>query len=269
MKDIRDDIFKEIIHKEYSAKIVANDKGIIAGCTVARQEAEQLGLNIIHWQKDGTPVTAGDKIASFTGTPRQIAMAEEVLIGHMAKPSGIATAAKKFVDKSGGQTNIVSGSWKKMPFRMKDIIRNAVSTGGAAVRISDAPFIYLDKNYIKMLGGISGCLRATEHLRSRKRVVQIHGHFGSISSEACEAAESGSDIIFIDTGRIDDAIDVIQVLKEKNLRQQVQIAFAGGIRLQDIDRLKGLDIDFLDVGRSIVDAPLLDMRIEVDPISHY
>ena len=43
----------------------------------------------------------------------------------------------------------------------------------------------------------------------------------------------------------------------------MQIAFGGGITLQQMEMLVTLDIDILDVGRHIVDAPLLDMRMEI------
>ncbi len=50
------------------------------------------------------------------------------------------------------------------------------------------------------------------------------------------------------------------------LRNRVTIAFGGGVGLEDIDELKRLDIDVLDIGRQIVDAPLLDMRLEIESI---
>lgn len=263
MTDIRDEIFKDITNHTVLAKISVASNGIISGGTAALKEAESLGLTILKWPDDGTFFTAGDEIAAFTGTPKQIALAEDVLMGCMAKPSGIATSARQFVDRAAGRPRIVSGSWKKMPLPLKDIIRKAVAAGGADIRISDEPFVYLDKNYIKMLGGIREALVAADSLNGRKRVVQIHGYFKKIEPEAIEAAENGADIIFIDTGNIRDARAVLRILEENNRRKQVQIAFAGGLCLSDLDRLKRLDIDILDIGRAIVDAPLLDMRMEV------
>jgi nicotinate-nucleotide pyrophosphorylase (carboxylating) len=43
----------------------------------------------------------------------------------------------------------------------------------------------------------------------------------------------------------------------------VQVAFGGGVTLDDVDALKALDLDILDIGRHIVDAPLLDMRLDI------
>jgi len=265
MKDIRDEIFKEMLLKRVTAKIIAVEAGIVTGTVDARLEAENLGLEILQWIEDTSLVKKGDTIATFSGNPKQIVVAEEVIMGHMAKPSGIATAAKRFVEKCGDRPKVVSGSWKKMPIELKDKIRSAVAAGGAAIRISNTPFIYLDKNYIKILGGIASSLQATLEIKDRKRVIQIHGHFSDIASEAIEAVHNGADIVFVDTGQINDARKVLAALseKEKNLRLKVEVVFAGGVCFGDLDELKQLDLDFLDVGRAIVDAPLLDMRMEV------
>lgn len=154
-----------------------------------------------------------------------------------------------------------------MPLPLKDIIREAVAAGGADIRISDEPFVYLDKNYIKMLGGIRETLAAGTSLNGRKRVVQIHGHFKDIESEAVEAAENGAAIIFIDTGNIRDVRAVLRILEENNRRKQVQIAFAGGIRLADLDRLKILDIDIAVIGR-LADRRCIGFRFDLRRPAH-
>ena len=74
----------------------------------------------------------------------------------------------------------------------------------------------------------------------------------------------GADRVFVDTGEIDDARRVLAAVGENRLRHQVKIVFAGDISFEDLDNLKQLDLDFLDVGRAIVDAPLLDMRMVVE-----
>jgi nicotinate-nucleotide pyrophosphorylase (carboxylating) len=48
----------------------------------------------------------------------------------------------------------------------------------------------------------------------------------------------------------------------------VQLAFGGGVTLENIEELKALDIDILDIGRPIVDAPMLDMRLEIISIEN-
>lgn len=88
-----------------------------------------------------------------------------------------------------------------MPFEIKPRIRSAIAAGGASVRICDEPMVYLDKNYVEMLGGIQASLRAAEQLEGRKKVVQIRGKYenGDIVREAFSAVSAGADIVFVDT----------------------------------------------------------------------
>lgn len=245
------------------ACILADEPGTLAGAREAAAEAGRIGLALESALDDGSRLEAGASILVFTGTPAQVAAAEESLIGLMAKPSGIATAAARFVERAGGRPEVVSGAWKKMPPAEKESVRRAVLLGGARFRICREPFVYLDKNYVEMLGGIRKSLEATAGLGGRTRVIQLKGRYASIAEEACLAAESGADILSVDTGRLPDVELAASALRERGLRGRVRIAFANGVRLAEMDAIKASDIDIIDVGREIVDAPLLDMRMEV------
>ena len=56
---------------------------------------------------------------------------------------------------------------------------------------------------------------------------------------------------------------VARKLVQTGLRSRVELAFGGGVSIEKIGILKTLDVDIVDVGRRIVDAPLLDMRLEI------
>jgi nicotinate-nucleotide pyrophosphorylase (carboxylating) len=261
--DVRKELLKNVKWKMVTAAIISDEEGIIAGTVLTKEEAEKLGLSVLMIVNEGSRVGKEEEIFRFRGTPRQIVMAEEILIGLMAKPSGIATRAHKFVKATGGRPKVVCGAWKKMPPSLKEVIREAVHAGGALSRIEPTPFVYLDKNYIELLGGIKKSLEAVAHLRNVSKVVQVKGRYRDIVSEACEAAESGAHIVFIDSGEPDDVRRIVERLRQMGLRDKVKIAFGGGVNLEAIDELKTLDIDILDIGRQIVDAPLLDMRLEI------
>jgi len=261
--DVRDELLKNVEWKKVTASIIMGDDGIIAGITSAKEETDKLGLSVLRSVPEGSHVRKGDEVIRFLGSPKQIVMAEEILIGLMAKPSGIATNAHKFVKATGGRPKVVCGAWKKMPPSLKDMIREAVIVGGALSRIELDPFVYLDKNYIELLGGIKKSLETVAHLNNYSKVVQVKGRYKDIVSEACEAAESGANIVFIDTGNPDDVRPVVERLRQLGLRNKVKIAFGGGVNIETIGELKTLDIDILDIGRQIVDAPLLDMRLEI------
>ena len=89
--DLRDSIFQSIADKKVTAVLTAQDKGLIVGIPDFQSTADNLGLDVEFVIDDVTWVKPGDLIAKFSGAPKQIAKAEERLIGMLAKPSGIAT----------------------------------------------------------------------------------------------------------------------------------------------------------------------------------
>jgi nicotinate-nucleotide pyrophosphorylase (carboxylating) len=264
-QDIRDEIFKGAAAETITATISAEADGILFGVAAARLRAADLGLTVTARAEDGKRVRWGDVILLVQGPPKAIAQAEEVLLGTMAKPSGIASATAEAVRRAAGRVDIVAGAWKKMPPELKPVVRGAVLAGGGAFRIADDPFIYLDKNYLRILGGIRPALDATAHLKGYKRIIQIRGEHQSIAEEAALAATGGADIVMLDTGDPEDIERVAVCLRRLGLRDRVRIAFAGGVVLGDIETLAAEDIDILDVGAAIVDAPLLPLRFDVVP----
>ena len=153
-----------------------------------------------------------------------------------------------------------------MPAEIKSIVREAVVCGGAAFRITDQPFLYLDKNFVRMLGGIEATLNAVASVRGKLKVIQLKGEFSSVAQEAITAVTHGADILMIDTGVLADFAAARRALEAMGLRQQVKLAFARGVRLENIPAMKGLGIDILDIGAEIVDAPLLDMKLDVSVV---
>ncbi len=261
--DLRGTILKKAAGSVVTAAIYTDYDGILAETPKAVEKAEKLGLTIHHFLDRGSSVKKGEEIVRFSGSPKQVVSAEDILIGIIAKSSGIATAAHKFVQAAGSRLKIVSGAWKKMPPEIKVLVRRSIQAGGADFRICQDPFVYLDKNYTEILGGIEASLQAVESLKTYVKVIQLKGRFDDIVDEALQAVAYGAGILHIDTGNRSDISNITAVLRERGEREKVKIAFGGGIKLEDMDELKQLDVDLLDIGRRIVDAPLLDMRMEV------
>lgn len=259
--DIRDVIFASIRDRVYTARLIVEQDGVLSGIKRLQAALEEKQLTYRLFKQDGDRVEAGEVIMTLSGRPKEIAVVEEFVIGMISKPSGIATAARKAVEYA-GSLRVVSGAWKKMPPEIKQSVREAVSHGGAQFRIVDTPFLYLDKNFVRMLGGVKETLTAVSAMPELK-VIQLKGESGSIAEEAQAAVEAGAGIIMVDTGNLEDLRKVSVCLRESGCRSGVRLAFARGISLEDIPNLQGEDIDILDIGMQIIDAPLLDMKIDV------
>ncbi len=267
-QDVRETIFSGIRGRQFCAEIVVEGEGILCGVARLESALQEAKIKVDWLQAEGAAVKPGMVVARLSGTAKQIAIAEEFAIGQLAKPSGIATAARRAVQLAGSEMKVVCGAWKKMPPEVKQIVREAVACGGAAFRITDRPFLYLDKNFVRMLGGIEPTLEAVRSIEAKLKVIQLKGQFAPIAQEAITAAQNGADILMIDTGELADFEAAQNALRRAGLREKVQLAFAHGIRLEDIAGLRGRGIDILDIGTGIIDAPLLDMKLEVVGTPH-
>ena len=106
----------------------------------------------------GDPVTGPTPRASSWATPPLRKRLSR------AKPSGIATATRRLVQEADGRIRIVGGAWKKVSPQTRAIVRHAVPVGGGSVRMAGHPMIYLDQNYVRMLGGVASALNAVSEL---------------------------------------------------------------------------------------------------------
>jgi nicotinate-nucleotide pyrophosphorylase (carboxylating) len=261
-RDIREDIFRNILHRSVVASIISEAPGVVSGIENCRFLAEKLGLTFQSAVRDGHAVGPDREVARVSGNPLQVSKAEEVLLGALSKPSGIATAAHAAKARVRSRCRVVCGGSKKMPYEIKAIVRKAVMDGGLEIRMLDQPFLYLDKNYVRMFGGVEPAMEAVAWLE-RPMVIQVRGELQPIEHEAISAARAGASVIMVDTGNPRDLDLVGETLRRNNLRSRVKLAFSGNIDLESMDEICSGDVDVLDIGYAILDAPCLPMRFDV------
>lgn len=263
MEDIRDLLFQSLEGRRFRAVLTAERAGVLSGAAEAMAKAAQLGVELELCKGEGEDVGHGERIGNLLAAPKQMAMAEESIIGTLAKASGIATAARTAIQLAGGRAEIVSGSWKKMPPAVKDLVRKAITAGGASFRITEPPMIYLDKNFLRMLGGIGPALEACAPFPDHTKVVQIRSEDGDVEEETEQAVAGGADILMVDTGAVADLDRCMARAQALGVRNRVKVAFAGNVKLTDIPALTERGADILCIGKEIVDALLLDLKLDV------
>ncbi len=262
--DLRDEMFAGVEEDEITAAVVAGADGLISGSAAAEKEARRQGLTLHSILAEGSEVKEGDEVARLSGTPKQVVRGGEAVIGLLAKPSGVATAARACVKAAGKKMKIVSLAHQMMPPGDREAIQLAVATGEAGHALSGDPLVLLDRNAIAVLGGVRQSMEAVSKVAEECTIaVQLRGSHTSILKEATEAVECGAGILFVDTGVQLDVMEVAFELERTGMRRKAKIAFGGGITQEDLRKLKGQDINIVDMGKEIADAPFLDMRLEI------
>ncbi len=261
--DLRDTIFESLGGRLFVADIRVTSPGVICGVERAAQKARDLGCEVLSALGDGDAAEVEAPILTIRGTAKAIAMSEDCVPGAIAKPSGISRAMRQAQKLAGSRVRIVSGAAKKMPEEAKDQFRRAVHRGGGSGRISDKPFLYLDKNYVRIFGSVRKTLEAIAPMQGYVRAIQLRGLVEDIGDEARAALDMGAEILMVDSGQVADLDRVAGMVRVAGARERTTIAFAGDIAMDDIPEIATHDVDILDIGRAILDAPIVDIKFDV------
>ncbi len=264
--EVREFLFYPIKENSYSFSVRAKKSGVFSGAESLETMAAELDLRNVMMVPEGEVLSSGSMVFSATSDAETVAKAEEMLLGVIGKSSGVATAAAAFAHQGEKvKVKVVCGAWKKLNSALRKELRRAVMTGGVGLRMTEEPFIYLDKNYIRMFHGIAAAVaRAKQFDPARLIVAQLRGESITIAAEANIAVAAGADILMIDTGQIGDFEMAAKAAEEGGWRTRVQLAFAGGVSVKQLAQLSDLGADIVDVGRAILDAPLLDFSLDVE-----
>ncbi|BFM15743.1 nicotinate-nucleotide pyrophosphorylase [Maricurvus nonylphenolicus] len=253
---------------ECRAVVEATEAGVIAGLDFIQPEkllSSDSGqeAHAGHWNikvQDGQWVEAGEPLIEVIGSATELGITEDYIMGPLGFASGIATRAKVFQDACPEGLTISCGGWKKLPSPLKPLLRAGLVSVGILPRLVDGDFVYLSKNAVLLLGGVGEAIAAGVAMQHGPVAVQVKN-----VAEAEFAVEAGAGVIMVDTGALEDLAAVHERLSSLGCRDEVTLAFGGGARLEDLQVIRDLGGQAVDVGRDILNAPLFDLRMRVIP----
>lgn len=240
------------------AQVRATEPGIIAGLDLLSSPVDQ---PVGTWSvkvNDGDCVDDGTVILEVAGTASEIGVAEDYVMGPLGFASGIASRAEELLHACPAGLSIACGGWKKLPFSLKPLLRHALATVGVLPRLVSGDFIYVNKNAVRLLGSVEAAITAGRNQNHGPVAIQVCN-----CEEAEFAARHGAGVIMVDTGCLQDLANVHRELTKLGLREQVTLAFGGGVRKDQLEPAFDAGAQTVDVGRAILDAPLLDLRLVV------
>lgn len=243
----------------FRAVVEVTEPGVLAGSAFVDPALAPAGSGT--WTllaAEGERLSAGQPVIEVIGTAAELGVAEDYVLGNLGFASGIATRARAIRAAAPQGLSIACGGWKKLPAAMKPMLRAGLAVAGILPRLVDGDFVYMGKNSVLMLGGVEAAVKAGLAVEHGPVALQVKS-----VEEALFAHAAGARIIMVDTGVVADLAHVDRALREAGLRGDVRLAFGGGARPEDLPAIAAAGADAVDLGRAILDAPLLDFRMRV------
>lgn len=239
-----------------TVELIAKADGIIAGLDVFARTFELLDSqsSVLLDVADGDEVHAGDHVGQVRGDARVLLSGERVALNYLQRMSGIATYTHQMAAALEGTKTVLVDTRKTTP-GMRVFEKAAVEIGGGSNhRYNLSTAVMLKDNHIDAAGGVT---RAIEMARA-------HASFTATVEIECEnldmvreAVEAGADIIMLDnmsTELLKQCIDYID--------GRAEIEVSGNVTKENIERIKGLGVDYVSSGALTHSAPIMDLSLK-------
>lgn len=236
-----------------SAKIMAKSDGYISGLEELEILYQILKVDITFKKEDGDQIQNGDIIAELYGKTKDILLGERVGLNLLCHMSAITTTTRKFVKiiEESGKGVKIACTRKTLP-GLRLFEKKAVEIGkGDTHRFNLDDMVLLKSTHLKFYNG-----NVAELLRNMKLKVSFTKKI-EIEVEKVDdviiAVKNGADIIMLDNMNPDKVQDAINLLKQKNLRNQVIIEVSGNITQDNI-------VDYLISEPDIISTSILTQK---------
>ena len=241
-------------NKIIEAKIISNQKAVVAGLLFVKQSFKQVDKKIkfILKKKDGSTVKKNSVIAVIKGKANSIMIAERVALNFLSHISGIATKTNQFVKLAGKKCKICC-TRKTLP-NYRVIQKYAVKLGGGTnhrFNLSDEFLIkdnHIASSDLKELVSL-----AIKNKKGKKITVEV------------DDLKQLKKIIGLKFNTV-----LFDNMSIKNLRAGVKLVkkyyeteASGNINLKTVKLVAATGVDRISVGSITHSAPAIDFKLEI------
>ena len=254
-----EDISTNVIYKNdrlAEISLYSKEDGILAGLNVFKRVFELLdnSVEFTEYKKDGDKLLNKDLILKIRADIKTILSAERTALNYLQRMSGIATYTQKMVEALDDKNILLLDTRKTTP-NMRIFEKYAVRVGGGynhRYNLSDA--IMLKDNHINAAGSITEAIKlAREYSPFIKKIeIEVEDLRG-----VEEAVKAGVDIIMLDNMDIETTKKAIKIINKQSI-----IECSGNIDITNINRFKGLEIDYVSSGAITHSAKILDLSLK-------
>ncbi len=236
--------------------LICKEDGIICGLQVFARVFELLDekTEITFYVKDGDAVTAGQQMAKVKGDIRVLLSGERTALNYLQRMSGVATYTKSIAKLLEG-TGIKLLDTRKTTPNNRIFEKYAVRVGGGhnhRYNLTDG--VLLKDNHIGAAGGVKEAIMMAKEYAPFVRKIEVEVETLDMVKEAVEA---GADIIMLDNMTTEVMKEAIAIIDGK-----AEIEISGNVTRENIDRIKGLGVDYVSSGALTHSAPIMDISLK-------
>ncbi|ATV66811.1 nicotinate-nucleotide diphosphorylase (carboxylating) [Fusobacterium pseudoperiodonticum] len=236
--------------------LYSKEEGVLAGIDVFKRVFELLdnSVEFTEYKKDGDNLLNKDLILKIKANVKTILSAERTALNYLQRMSGIATYTRKMLEALDDK-NIKLLDTRKTTPNMRIFEKYSVRVGGGynhRYNLSDA--IMLKDNHIDAAGSITEAIKlARDYSPFIKKIeIEVEDLKG-----VEEAVKAGVDIIMLDNMDIETTKKAIKIINK-----QAIIECSGNVDITNINRFKGLEIDYISSGAITHSAKILDLSLK-------
>lgn len=238
-----------------TGRLVAKEAGVIAGLAVAQQTFHLTG-DQVEFQaavKDGDAVTAGQVVATVSGSGRPLLSGERVALNFLQRMSGIATLTRRFVEAVSGTRAKILDTRKTAPgLRLFD--KWAVRLGGGQNhRVGLYDMALIKENHIAVAFSIADAVARVRAKDQRHRAVEVEV---KNLAELQETLPLQVDRILLDNMSLDEMSEAVQLTAGR-----VPLEASGNITLENVATVAATGVDYISIGALTHSVRALDVSL--------
>lgn len=256
---------KMVPDKPHEATVFTNQECTLAGIDVAKSVFDYFGIDAATSFIDGDKAHPDDVIFTIFGGAVSLLRAERLVLNFLGHMSGIATQTRKCVDTVrcySDKTNIAC-TRKTTPGIRKFEKMAVIAGGGDPHRYNLSDTVMIKDNHLKIMGFENAVDIAVE-LASFTQKIEVEVE--SVN-DAIKAAQKGVDIIMLDNMKPAEIISTIEILKNKNLKNNVIIEISGGINPENLEDYAKTGADIISMSSLIHMSRWIDISMEISTIT--
>ncbi len=239
------------------ARLLAKEEIVLAGIEVFDRVLSRLDpeISVRSNFRDGDVVPEGSEIGLVEGSIRGILSGERTALNFLQHLSGIATATRRYVEKT-DPTRVRLIDTRKTTPGLRVLEKYAVRMGGGFNhRMGLFDGILIKDNHIAAAGSISEAVikaRATvpHTVRIEVEVDDLRG--------LEEAIEAGADAVLLDNMSTEEMRNAVQAA-----RGRVLLEASGGITLESVEEISQTGVNLISVGAITHSARSVDISLEL------